>query len=431
MKMILGFPYPKRKEMINGFHDKNFKYRKPLKFMGKVELRNVYELPIDMIKYRLANGRTQAAQEEYLSNNLELPPNFFELDLESDIKHQIQHDILKNMLEDKNINLIDFFKKEKQEEPLIIDNDGFVINGNRRLCAMREVYYSNKDLYARFSSVDVLILPPCTEKDKDELEATLQIKQDIKANYSWYTQACMFRKRQKDNNYSDSDLARLYAMKESDIREKLDMLGYADEYLESRNKPKKYEELDQKEFGFKQIRKFNVENKTLDIAEKDIFKNVTFMMMDDPDSLGLGRIYAAVNDLGKFIHDVEEALIKELSLEGYEIKEEEVDQIDLLSGIVEYPEEKKTLRKLALAVNDLENKEDVLAVVKDVIERQRASESDKKNSKFVIKQIGKAQSSLTDALNHYDENTDSRGINEQLDSIQRLVNDLRKKVQSC
>lgn len=423
--MILGYPYPKRKEMINSFHDKNFKYRKPLKFMGKVDLRNVYEVPIDMIKYRLANGRTQAAQEEYLANRQELPLNYFELDLESEEKHKIQHEILKKMLDDKDVNLIDFFKKEKQEEPLIIDDDGFVINGNRRLCAMREVYYSNKELYERFSSVDVLILPHCTEKDKDELEANLQIKQDIKANYSWYTQACMFRKRQRDYGYSDSELAKLYAMKDSEIREMLDMLGYADEYLESRNKSKKYDDLDKKEFGFKQIRKFNVENKALDISEKDIFKNVTFMMLDDPDALGLGRVYAAINDLGKFISDVEKELIEELPLDNYSLEDD--DQLDLLSGLLEETDEKKNLRKLALAVNDLENKEDVLAVVKDVIERQRAIETDKKNSKFVIKQIGKAQSFLTDALNHFDDTTDTRGINEQLDSIQRLIDDLRRK----
>lgn len=424
--MILGYPYPKRKDMINGFHDKNFKYRKPLKFMGKVDLRNIYEVPIDMIKYRLGNGRTQAAQEEYLASHPELPGNFFELDLESEEKHRIQHGILKGMLDDKDVNLIDFFKKEKQEEPLIIDDDGFVINGNRRLCAMREVYYSNKELYERFSSVDVLILPHCTERDKDELEANLQIKQDIKANYTWYTQACMFRKRQRDNGYSDSDLARLYAMKESEIREALDMLGYADEYLESRNKSKKYEDLDKKEFGFKQIRKFNVENKALDISEKDIFKNVTFMMLDDPDALGLGRVYAAVNDLGKFIQNVEDELMKELPLENYSLEEND-DQLELLSGLIEETDDKKKLRKLALAVNDLENKDDVLAVVKDVIERQRAYETDKKNAKFVIKQIGKAQSFLTDALNHFDDTTDIRGINEQLDSIQRLINDLRGK----
>jgi hypothetical protein len=429
--MILGYPYPKRKDMINGFHDKNFKYRKPLKFMGKVELRNVYEVPIDMIKYRLANGRTQAAQEGYLANSPDLPVNFFELDLESEEKHKIQHDILKSMLDDKEVNLIDFFKKEKQEEPLIIDNDGFVINGNRRLCAMREVYYSNKEVYERFSSVDVLILPHCSERDKDELEANLQIKQDIKANYSWYTEACMFRKRQKDYRYSDYDLSRLYSMKESDIRERLDMLGYADEYLESRSEPKKYEKLEKKEFGFREIRKFNVNNKGLDISEKDIFKNVTFMMLDDPDALGLGRVYSAVNDLGRFIQHVENELVKELPLDKYVLEEEDDDQLDLLSGLIEESDDKKMMRKLALAVNDLENKGDVLAVVKDVIERQRAVETDKKNSKFVIKQIGKAQSFLTDALNHYDGNTDTKGINEQLDSVQRLVDELRKKGPSC
>lgn len=427
----LGFPYPKRKEIINGFNERNFKYRRPLKFMGKVDLRNVYEIDIDAIKYRLGNGRTQAAQEGFLASHPELPSNYFELDLESEEKHGIQHEILGKMLEDKDVNLVEFFKKEKQEEPLIIDDEGFVINGNRRLRAMREVYYLDKKLYERFSSVDVLILPHCTERDKDELEANLQIKQDIKASYSWYTQACMFRKRQRDNNYSDSDLARLYALKDSDIREALDMLGYADEYLESRGKSKKYEELDKREFGFKQIRKFNVENKGLDISEKDIFKNVTFMMMDDPDTLGLGRIYAAVNDLGKFIHDVEDSLIDELPLDKYVIDNENDDQIDLLSGLIDESEDKTILRKLAMAVNDLDNKEDVLAVVKDVIERQRARDTDKKNSKFVLKQIGKAQSLLIDALNSYDNNTDSVGIIEQINSVQRLIDKLREKAESC
>ncbi|WP_445478302.1 hypothetical protein ACULLL_18840 [Lysinibacillus irui] len=428
MEMRLGYPYPKRKEIISNFHDKNFRYKRPLKFKGNVELRNVYEVSIDMPKYRLGNGRTQAEQERYLARRPELPENYFEIDLESEEKHKVQHEILKSMLKDKSIDLLDFFYKEKQEEPIIIDDDGFVINGNRRLCAMRELYYSDKEAFQRFSSIDVLVLPHCEERDKDELEANLQIKQDIKAEYSWISQACMFRKRQRDYSYSDAELANLYDIKESDIRELLDMLGYADEFLESRNKAKRYDEVEKKEFGFKQIRKFNNDNKSLDVAEKDIFKNITYCMLEeDADQLGLGRVYAAINDLGKYLVQVEDQLIKELPLDEYELDENYDENLDLFGGTEESAEQ-LLKRKLALAVNDKKNNKDVIAVVKDVIERQRIIESDHKNAKFVLKAIGKAHSFLNDALNHFDEDTDTAGIENQLESIEDVIRQLREKV---
>ncbi|MBE0338714.1 hypothetical protein [Paenibacillus sp. 23TSA30-6] len=428
--MILGYPYPKRKEILKGFHEANFKYRRPLKFRNDVNLFNVYEVSIEMPKYRLANGRTQAAQEEFLAGHRENPKNFFEIDLESDEKHRIQHDILKSLLKDKSIDLIEYFKTAKQEEPIIIDDDGFVINGNRRLCALRELYYSNPEKYVRFKSIDVLLLPPCEEIDKDELEANLQIKQDIKADYSWISQACMFRKRQRDYSYTDKELASLYDKKESEVRELLDMLGYADEYLESRNMDKRYDEVEKKQFGFKQIRKFNEENKQSDISEKDIFKNVTYFMLDEnADELGLGRLYSVINDLNKYFDYIEEALIKELPLDNYEIDEQYDEQLNLFESIADESDEKKILKKLAMAVNDQQNREDIVDTVKDVIEKRRILENDDKSAKFVIKQIGKAQSFLLDALNHFDEETELEGITEQLESVSRLIQQLRGKVE--
>lgn len=107
---------------------------------------------------------------------------FFERDLESIEALEIQHDLLKQMLKkNPNADLREFFVDNIQEEPLILSHLGFVINGNRRLCAMREVREkkhkdSNRELYDRFQYIDVIILPPCDEKDIDELEAQLQIK---------------------------------------------------------------------------------------------------------------------------------------------------------------------------------------------------------------------------------------------------------------
>jgi len=43
-------------------------------------------------------------------------------------------------------NLFKTFKendKLQQTDPLICSSDGIIVNGNRRLCAWRELYYNN------------------------------------------------------------------------------------------------------------------------------------------------------------------------------------------------------------------------------------------------------------------------------------------------
>ncbi|MNW63639.1 hypothetical protein D3C74_418640 [compost metagenome] len=113
----------------------------------------------------------------------------------------------------------------------------------------------------------------------------------------------------------------------------------------------------------------------------------------------------------------------------YEIDEQYDEQINLFDSIADDSDEKKILKKLAMAVNDQQNRVDIVDTVKDVIEKCRILENDDKSAKFVIKQIGKAQSFLVDALNHFDEETELEGIKEQLDSVGRLIQQLRRKVE--
>ena len=74
----------------------------------------------------------------------------------------------------------------------------------------------------------------------------------------------------------------------------------------------------------------------------------------------------AVNDLGKFIQNVEDELMKELPLENYSLEEND-DQLELLSGLIEETDDKKKLRKLALAVNDLKIRTMYLPLLKTLL----------------------------------------------------------------
>lgn len=251
---MLGWPFPKRRDYIDKIRKSNSASDYPLKFQGKIQRFPIFSIPIELPKYRLANGRTAAEQEVYIANN-DSDEDFFKKDLESEDVHKVQHQILIKMLRSSNSDLINFFKKEKQLQPLILDNEGFVINGNRRLCAMRELYNDDRSKFEHFSHIEVVILPHCSEKDKDELEADLQIKKDIKADYTWIAEACMLRKRQKDHNYPDDELAQIYGMSIKELREKLDILNHVDAYLADRGIPKQYFRVEKAEFAFKQLKK--------------------------------------------------------------------------------------------------------------------------------------------------------------------------------
>ena len=248
----LGWPFPKRRAFIDQLksskdNDRNY----PLKFQNKLTSFVVYSCQIDFPKYRLNNGRTQAAQEEYLAKHPELEANFFTVDFETNKVQSVQHSLLKKMV--VNTPLWAYFKNtsNSQDQPLILSNEGFVVNGNRRLCTTRELYYGDPKKYAKYSHLDVIILPPCDEKDIDDLEGDLQVQPELKQEYTWIATACMLRARQKQWGYKDSDLAIKYGKKEKEIKELLSLLSQADEYLAYLGKEKQYDLVDNSLYAFK------------------------------------------------------------------------------------------------------------------------------------------------------------------------------------
>ena len=161
--MNYGWPLPKRmdliKKLLNG---QSIEGQFPIRFQRALKQFNVYNVPLAMPKYRLANGRTQAAQEEYLASHSDLKPDFFRKDLEFEQAQKVQHELLTKMVSEKG--LLDYFKTNEQEQPLVLTEFGFDVNGNRRLCAMRILFEKDPSEYSRFENIKVVFLPTCTEK---------------------------------------------------------------------------------------------------------------------------------------------------------------------------------------------------------------------------------------------------------------------------
>lgn len=129
----------------------------PMEVKGeKLELVK-FRVPIELPKYRLGNGRTASLQEQWLAKNSDKALDYFESDPELDVVQETQHELLLSLV--KEAGLLDYFKDtaNKQVEPIILDEKGFVVNGNRRLSCWRHFYYSEPAEYPHFAHIDVVM----------------------------------------------------------------------------------------------------------------------------------------------------------------------------------------------------------------------------------------------------------------------------------
>ncbi|MBP5100992.1 hypothetical protein, partial [Pseudomonas protegens] len=199
----------------------------------------------------------------------------------------------------------------KQVEPILLDENGFVVNGNRRLSTWRDLCHLDNSKYGHFRHIDVAVLPHCDEKEIDRLEATLQIAKDIKADYSWDAEANMMLAKQKRDGFSNKELAELYDMKEGEVQELMDMRAYADEYLRSRNKANLWSNVSEHEFAFKKIAASRP--RISGIGSQEVFKQAAFTLIDNPDEAG-GRLYDAIPAIVESLDIIKEKLQAEFDV---------------------------------------------------------------------------------------------------------------------
>ena len=104
-------------------------------FRGKPATLTRIEIKTDFPLYRVQSGRTHSAQAAYLDRHSELPQDFF-ADPEDPGVQMAQHELLLELITDQGLDRD--LRNRGQWNPLVLTHDGYVVDGNRRLCALRE-----------------------------------------------------------------------------------------------------------------------------------------------------------------------------------------------------------------------------------------------------------------------------------------------------
>ena len=395
----------------------------PINFMNRdCDLEMIF-VPISLPMYRLENGRTLSLQDEHLAINHDLPEDFFTRDDNSPEAQSVQHDLLMKLGEIKDILSTFRDTTNKQIEPLIITNTGFVVNGNRRLSCWRHLYFEDKATYKHFEYIRVAVLPEADEKAIDKLEADLQIAPDIKANYSWHAEARMMQKRIEERGEDKDEVAALYRMKKKDVEYRLDMLHYARQYLMRNNWDRQWSRLDKDAYAFEQLVKER--QKLSDPVEKSVFESLTFSVITAGSSgQSEGRIYAKVPEIRRHLNPIVGAIREELP----EIIENDSQIDDTALLIDDLSDDQKDITDVAHALVNLvdEEQKKVVEVAESVIADENAKERERKSTNYLVDQVKKASVALNNAVDASDEdNIITKDLDKLLGTIEDNVEKLR------
>jgi len=380
----------------------------------KIKLK-VIRVDINLPVYRMENFRTYTDQREYIAKE-KLESDYFTKGQELQTVQQRQHAILKKLAESKKGSITpitDVLAKDGQRENILISSTGVVINGNRRLAALREI---GKDY------VDCMVLPADATADEIvDIEANLQAKPETKLEYDWIGDAQLIN-RLVHMGRSTKDIAEQLNRTKADIENSLQALGEADIYLRDwAEAPGEYSRVrDDAGQLFKDLPKL-VAGK--DQALQQGSRAIAWTLFENRDKIG-GRVYNFNIAIGKLAADVLERLSEELEVPITAGAEE-----DDAGGLeIDFGEENDIDYTALIDQLRGDAKDEAVDALVESCQAAIDAQAGKNSAKAALKIITQAHSKLVSVDVSTAAPETYHAILKQLESIAALVGKLQNKV---
>jgi filamentous hemagglutinin family protein len=388
----------------------------------KTKLKSI-RIPAGLPIYRIENCRTYTEQEEYIDRQKKAA-DFFSASQEKESTQQVQHEILARLAtvdRDSVAAILGVLRSEGQREPILITSTGVVVNGNRRLAAMRELYASDSDAFKHFTHVDCMVLPDDATSDEIlDIEASLQGKPETKLDYDWIAD-CQLIKRLGTLGRAPSQIAKQLRRKESDIKNCLQAFNEAQIYLRewAKNEREFVRVRDDGEQFFKDLPKaLDGKGQSMENASRAI----AWTLFDNRKKLG-GRLYSFNSAFGKRAADVMERIGSQLGVENGSPPPSGGSPVDGFAVDVE--DASADYSGVLKLIHDPLRKDEVAETIIEICRGVVESEDDRKSGMAAERLIIVAQSRLEEVDLSKASPTTFNTIGKRLDAIAKLAADLK------
>jgi hypothetical protein len=394
-------------------------------FRGQKTRLKVIRVEAALPIYRMENYRAYTEQKEYIVREKK-PAGYFQTGQENESVQQLQHEILAKLARtgrDGSIApVIEVLKKEKQREPLLMTHSGVMVNGNRRLAAIRELALETR--MPAFDYVSCMVLPEdALPEDIIDIEAALQAKPETRLDYDWVGD-CQLIKKLQSMGRSIPQIADRLNRKEKEIRNSLQAMAEAEMYLkEWKGSEGEYSRVRDAEQFFNDLPDL-LQGKTTQLEEGS--RVIAWTLFDNRADLG-DRLYAFNTTFGKKAADVLDRVAGDLGLPLEKVSKPTPEgefAIDI--------DEDGTMISYEPVINALRDPKKREQAVEALIEACRGvveSEKSKKTGSAALKAVTTAHSKLLEVdLSKADPDTFD-AIEKQLDSVLKKAAEIKSKVQ--
>lgn len=391
----------------------------------------VVRFPIELPIYRMANGRTRTAQLQYIRSH-DTPADFFTAGQENQESQQAQHDILDRFSREGTTSIspiAEVLAEGRQTDPILITAAGVVVNGNRRLAAMREHYTSGEPGTQSYSHVLCQVLPATiTDKEIKEIEVKLQMQPETKLPYTWVNEALTIKDLMQ-SGFTRDEIARDMRKSSKEVDSALQALSHAEIYLKDwKRTPEDYAlvESDAKQI-FGDMAK-QLKDKTGEDLE--LSRRIAFTIQDNSKKLG-NRAYAFNFSFGKKSADVAEALAARMNVDMTAPQTGDAQPDDGLDIDLGDDTEATSYKPLIDLFDDVARRDEVASELIAVCESISSADQDEKRGQAALKAVRDANTKLFEIdISTADPSTHA-AIAAQLDSViaraQKLKNELPGK----
>ena len=351
----------------------------------------IIRLDLSIPIYRMANFRTRTAQLKYIHDH-QSHADFFSSGQENEEAQQAQHEILK-FFANRGTSSVTPIKTElqtdEQRQPLLITGSGVVVNGNRRLAAMRELFAEDPALYQRYSHVDCAVLPSAaTPEEVREIEVRLQMRPETKLPYGWIDESIAIQEL-LDSGKPIEYIADLVNKSRKDVLRAAQALTEVDIYLkEWAKQPGEYQIVEDREQFFGDLAKAlsGIEGEM-----QEVKRRIAWVIVSNPDELSR-RMYDYNLGFDSKTDQVVSALVERLGVDiDQSTNDDDNDDLDIDLGDSDTG---PGLEPLLAALDDPSQRENVATELIDVCDSIFEQERQGAIGKQALDAIRKANTKL-------------------------------------
>lgn len=357
----------------------------------------VIHVDIALPIYRMANWRTRTKQMTYMRRE-QLGHNFFHSGEENVTAQRVQHEILIEFANrGRGESIIPIMQKLRQDrrqmESLLVTSTGVVVNGNRRLAAMRELFAAEPGNYP-FQHVEVAVLPKgVTPPDLQKIEFQLQMQQETKLPYDWAIQCLSVRELAASGVTQEEIQHMMRLTRVEDVQAMINRLNEAELYLSDYlQTPEDYFAVERQEQQFIELQKA-IDRKS-DAAEKELARKMCYVITKHSRELET-RAYDFKIAFGKKTKQVAERLAERMNIDlpGENAVREAESEDDIFSdeAATQTAARFEPVRQLLSDPNQSEGLADAIA---DICVEIKEESQDEEDAKKALKQVKRAKSLL-------------------------------------